>query len=142
MFLRAMERHRVIVPASGFYEWARLPGGRQPYLIRRADRDLMGFAAVWGTWRESETAEPVRTVAIITVPANELVAPIHDRMPAILASPEAEAQWLDPATPVATARTLLVPCPSAELVAEPVSARVNNVRNDDPSILQQFAATA
>ena len=75
----------------------------------------------------------VRSCTIITCPANELVAPIHDRMPVILA-PEHHARWLDPAA--TDARSLLVPCPAAWLESFPVNPRVNDPRHDDVECIQ------
>ena len=96
----------------------------------------MAFAALWEVWRDKDNpdAEPLRTCVIITTAANELMKPIHDRMPVIL-DPADWDTWLDPGTDLDTLQRLLVPAPAADLEAYPVSTRVNNVRNDSPELL-------
>lgn len=93
LFRAALERGRCLIPADGFYEWRRLPvGGRpEPVHIRLPGGELFGFAGIWAYDRDGRL-----TCAIVTVPPNERIAAIHDRMPAVLA-PAAEAPWLDPA---------------------------------------------
>ncbi len=95
-FQEAFARRRCIVPVDAFYEWRRFNGRRQPYVIGRADEEPLAFASLWESWRRPDQAEvePLRTCTIITTGANELVAPLHDRMPAIL-RPEA---WDDSLT--------------------------------------------
>jgi putative SOS response-associated peptidase YedK len=130
-FREAYGRRRCLVPADGFFEWQKQGKLRQPFLIERKDRAPFAFAGLWERWRGADDAV-VRSCTIITCPANELVAPLHDRMPVILA-PEAHAQWLDPNT---DARGLLTPCPSAWLESYPVNPRVNSPKNDDPDCIQ------
>jgi putative SOS response-associated peptidase YedK len=130
-FREAYGRRRCLVPADGFFEWQKQGKLRQPFLIERKDRAPFAFAGLWERWRGADDAV-VRSCTIITCPANELVAPLHDRMPVILA-PEAHARWLDPST---DARDLLKPCPSAWLESYPVNPRVNSPKNDDPDCIQ------
>jgi putative SOS response-associated peptidase YedK len=105
---------------------------RQPFLIRRKDQAPLAFAGLWERWRQPGTEEVVRSCTIITCPANDLVAPLHDRMPVML-SAEAHARWLDPKT---DARDLLKPCSSAWLEAFAVDRRVNSPNNDDPECIR------
>jgi putative SOS response-associated peptidase YedK len=116
-FREAYSRRRCLVPADGFYEWQKQGKLRQPFLIRRKDQAPFAFAGLWERWRQPEADDVVvRSCTIITCPPNDLVAPLHDRMPVILA-PEAHARWLDPKT---DARGLLKPCPSAWMYAIPM----------------------
>jgi putative SOS response-associated peptidase YedK len=105
---------------------------RQPFLIRRKDQVPFAFAGLWERWKNRFDGTVVRSCTIITCPANDLVAPLHDRMPVILA-PEAHARWLDAKS---DARSLLRPCPSKWLEAFPVDCRVNSPQNDNPECIQ------
>jgi putative SOS response-associated peptidase YedK len=133
-YKQALLRRRCIVPSDGFYEWQQEGGQRQPVYIHRKDDALFGFAGLWDEWRQDDGA-PLRTCTIITVGPNELMAPIHNRMPAIL-RPEDEALWLDPSTRDLNALLhVLQPYPATELEAYPVSRHVNSPAADDPSCL-------
>jgi putative SOS response-associated peptidase YedK len=136
-FREAYQRRRCLVPADGFFEWRKEGKARQPLLFRRKDRAPFAFAGLWERWKSPADGAVVRSCTIITCPANELVAAIHDRMPVILA-PDDHARWLDPAaTPAATdGRSLLAPCPAAWLESLPVNPRVNNPRHDDVACIQ------
>ncbi len=85
-----------IIPASAFFEWKGNPGAKVKYRIARKDGDLFGFAGLYEHWRDPNTDGELTTCTIITPQPNELVAPIHNRMPVILL-PEDEDHWLDPA---------------------------------------------
>jgi len=129
-FRAAFRRRRCLVAADGFYEWRRAGATKQPYFIHRADDRPFAFAGLWERW-EGPDHTVLETCALITTEANELMAPIHDRMPVIL-SPDDYALWLDPAIEdPKRLQPLLRPCPSEALVAYPVGAHVNNPRNDD-----------
>src|ERR1700736_514906 len=108
--------------------------GKQPYAIALADRRLMALAGLWENWR-SPAGEWVRSFAIITTSPNELCAELHDRMTVILARDNWPV-WLgeESANP-AQLKSLLVPYPSEELTCWPVSPRVGNVKNNDPSLI-------
>jgi putative SOS response-associated peptidase YedK len=127
-FREAYQRRRCLVPADGFFEWRKEGKTRQPLLFRRKDQAPFAFAGLWERWKQPSDGTVVRSCTIITCPANQLVAPIHDRMPVILA-PEDHARWLDPTA--TDPRSLLEPCPAAWLESFPVSPRVNNPQNDD-----------
>jgi putative SOS response-associated peptidase YedK len=132
-FREAYNRRRCLVPADGFFEWRKEGKARQPFLIRRRDHAPFAFAGLWERWKDPSDGTVIRSCTIITCPANELVASIHDRMPVILA-PEHHARWLDAAA--ADARRLLEPCPAAWLESFPVNPRVNNPKHDDADCIQ------
>jgi putative SOS response-associated peptidase YedK len=138
-FREAYQRRRCLVPVDNFYEWKKTATGKQPYAIALADRGLMALAGLWENWR-SPAGEWVRSFAIITTTPNDLCAELHDRMPVILARDNWPV-WLgeDPAD-TAQLKALLAPCPSEELTCWPVSPRVGNVKNNDPSLIEPIAA--
>jgi putative SOS response-associated peptidase YedK len=136
-FRDAMKRRRCLVPADGFYEWQKQEGGRrkQPHLIRMADDRPFGFAGLWDAWRRGD--DPLETFTILTTSPNELVAPIHDRMPVIVA-PQDFDRWLDPKVDAAGVADLLKPYPAEAMRAGPVGLAVNNPKNDDPSCAEAW----
>jgi putative SOS response-associated peptidase YedK len=134
-FREAYQRRRCLVPADGFFEWRKDGGTRVPLLVRRRDQAPFAFAGLWERCPQPGGGV-LRSCTIITCPANELVARIHDRMPVIL-SPDDYERWLDPSQ--ADGRTLLVPYPAAELEALAVSPRVNSPQNDDPECIAPLA---
>jgi putative SOS response-associated peptidase YedK len=138
-YKRAFKRRRCIVPADGFYEWMAVPGQRrkQPFYIHRADGDRLAFAGLWEAWRDPARPDdpPLRTCTVITGPANETVAKVHDRMPVIL-PPERWDTWLDPGVDdLDLLGTFLVPAPSSIITMHPVSTDVNVVRNKGPELI-------
>ncbi len=146
-YKRALLRRRCIIPADAFYEWQVRPGGAKgaakkanklPYVIRHKDGSPLAFAGLWELWRprDQPDAEPVRSCVIITTEANELIAPIHNRMPVIL-PPQVWDRWLDPANQdLATVQGLLLPAPSADFEVYPVSTLVNGVANEGPELIE------
>jgi putative SOS response-associated peptidase YedK len=132
-FRDAFRARRCIVPANGFYEWADLGGYRQPYWIAPPGGALFGIAGIWERWTAPDGAR-LESCALLTTEANERIAALHDRMPAILA-PAQYALWLDPAQDVAALRALLAPLASDALALRPVGTRVNRIENDDPALL-------
>jgi putative SOS response-associated peptidase YedK len=93
----------------------------------------MALAGVWERWRNPEGGI-VRTYAVITTNANELVSPLHDRMPVVV-PPEEFAVWLNPGIPVERLNQIMRPYPPERMSAHPVSRRLNDVRNDDPDCI-------
>ena len=129
-FLNAFRRHRCLIPTNGFYEWQRQERGKQPYFVRMRDERIFAFAGLWDRW-ESPDDGVIETCAILTTAANAVLAPIHDRMPVILPRTE-YARWLDPALKDPDSLSpLLVPFPPEEMLAIPVSPRVNAPSTDD-----------
>jgi putative SOS response-associated peptidase YedK len=135
IFREAYAKRRCIVPVDGFFEWRAIKGARakHPYAITMKDSSPFGLAGIWENWRDPATGEWERTFAIITVPSNELVAQIHDRMPAIL-EPGSYSRWLGPET---DPRDLLITYPPDSMTMWPISARINKPENDDPSLLDR-----
>jgi putative SOS response-associated peptidase YedK len=130
-FRDAYERRRCLVLADGFFEWKRIGKERTPMYARLRSRRPFAFAGLWEGWL-APTGELIRTCAIITTTPNELLAPVHDRMPVIL-RPEARAAWLDPALrDTEPLDDLLAPYPAAEMELYPVSSDVNSPANDHP----------
>jgi putative SOS response-associated peptidase YedK len=139
-FRSAFSRRRCLIPADGFYEWKQTDGGKQPYDIRMKDGGPFAFAGLWERWR-SAAGESVESCSIIVTEANELVRPIHDRMPVILA-PESYALWLDPeVTKAEPLQTLLRPYAAERMTASPVSVRVNSPKIDEAALLEPLAST-
>ena len=120
-------RHRrCIVPASGFYEWRLQGRGKQPYFVRPAAGEAFSLAGIWDQW-EGKQGEVIESVAIITTSANELMQPIHDRMPVVLGR-EDLAGWIALTTELPRVLAMLKPFSSESMVAYPVSRVVNNSR--------------
>ncbi len=136
-FRHALSRSRCLIPSDGFYEWKQEGSAWQPMHLRRKDGELFGFAGLWEEWKQ-EDGSPLRTCTIITVSPNEILLPIHDRMPALL-RPEDEDAWLDPVNcDVIELLACLKPYPDDWLDAFPVSKRVNVPTIDDPALLNSL----
>ena len=128
-FRQAFSRHRCLVVADGFYEWKSEGGKKRPFYIHRRDGTPFGMAGLYNLWTSPE-GEKVCTSTIITTGANEVLAPIHDRMPVILAR-DAVALWLDPSLhEKEKLLPVLKPCPDDELELYEVSTGVNSPKND------------
>ncbi len=123
------------MPVDAFFEWRTTTRGKQPYAIGMKDGAPFGLAGVWDNWKDPVSGEWTRTFAIITVPANALVAAIHDRMPAILRR-EDYARWLSDAP---DADDLLRSYPAEAMRMWPVSPRVNSPQHDDPSLIEPIS---
>lgn len=136
-------KRRCVVASDGFYEWRRRDGARDAFFMHRADEhggadSILPMAGLWSVWRDPATGVWIRSCAVITTQASAQMAPLHDRMPVILA-PEAWRTWLDPdETDPDVLRGLLVPAPLGTLDITPVSSRVNSVRNDGPDLVEPF----
>jgi putative SOS response-associated peptidase YedK len=131
-------RHRrCLVPADGFFEWKTVGKKKRPYFIRPAGGGLFVYAGVWDRWAGPDG--PLDTVAVLTVPANELLRPLHDRMPAVVGS-EHFTTWLDPkeARP-AKLLSLLKPYPADRMEMWPVGERVNAVAAEGRDLLTPVA---
>jgi len=141
-YRRAFLNGRCIIPADGFYEWARSPDGRRlPFYITAADGGPIGLAGLRATWHDpSGKSAPLRSCTIATTTPNELMASIHNRMPVVLA-PEAWEPWLDSSTDPAELQGLLQPF-IGELVARQVSTLVNSPAHDGPALIAPAAPEA
>lgn len=142
-FRYAFARRRCLVPVDAFYEWRRSTDAagkvvREPFAVARRDGRPMALAGLWAGWHDDDTGEVIRSFSIVTTGPNDLMRPIHDRMPVVV--PESTWDlWLDPtvttAPAVAELKGLLVPAAEDWLEAYRVSRRVNDVRNDDPGLV-------
>jgi len=134
-FRHAFRHGRCVVPASGFYEWEARGKARLPWLFRRRDGQPLLLAALWDSWRAPDGGV-LESCSVITTGPNELMRPIHDRMPAILAPGQCDV-WLDPTeqTPDRLA-PLLGPLPAEQLTAGRVSQWVNSIAHDDKACLR------
>jgi putative SOS response-associated peptidase YedK len=145
-FRQSLRRFRCLIVADGFYEWRATPGqsharvSKQAFHITSRAGVPFAFAGLWSAWHDDHGAA-VRSCAILTVPANPVVAPLHDRMPVIL-SESAEAAWLDRATPETQLRELLEPLAPEMTVVREVGPAVNDARYDGPECLAPAAADA
>ena len=138
-FRMALRRHRCLLPSSGFYEWKAIPGaGKQPMHIGMKDGEPFALAGLTERWLSPE-GEVLDTCTIVTTQANTLLAPLHDRMPLIIA-PDDYARWLDLAEDDVS--DLLRPFPGEAMAYYPVSTRVNAVRNDDASVIERVEEAA
>ncbi|MCK2185381.1 SOS response-associated peptidase [Halomonas getboli] len=124
MFREAFAARRCLVPVGGIYVWKPQPRAKQPFLVTRGDRGPLLLAGLWCRFHTDLTAFH-DSLALITVPANDLLSPLTDRLPAVIPAARAET-WLDPATPPAALHALLEPAPGELLGAFPVSRRVND----------------
>jgi putative SOS response-associated peptidase YedK len=141
-FRDAFRERRCIIPASGFYEWKKSGTAKQPYAIVPEGDPLFAFAGLWENWRvraAADSAEWIRTCTIITGEPNELVAPIHNRMPVILDKSD-WAKWSGeyPADKDALL-ALLKPLSAERMRAYAISTKVNSVKNDEPSLIEPAA---
>ena len=141
-FRSAFRQRRCLVLADGFYEWQTVSGKgpKQPYFFRLRSNRAFAFAGLWESWRDAEGVT-IESCTLLTTQANELLRPIHDRMPVIL-PPDAYARWLDFASDVATdLLPLLQPHPSAALTAIPVGAWINRPDHEGPQCIQPVQET-
>ncbi len=138
-FRGALRERRCLVVSDGFYEWRTVGRSKHPYFVRLRSRRPMGLAGVWDRWVSGEGVA-LSTCAIVTCAANEVVAPIHDRMPVII-PPAARDRWLDGGlTDRAALRGLLVPYPGEDMEAYAVSRTVNAPRSDSPECIRPLDA--
>lgn len=134
-FKQALAKRRCIIPADGFFEWTGSAANRIPMYIRMASGKPFSFAGIWEQW-VSSSGEVIRSCAIITVAANELVSSIHDRMPAILC-PEDESLWLSTEQrDLSKIVAVLKPFPADQMIASPVSRVVNSPAKDSPECIE------
>jgi putative SOS response-associated peptidase YedK len=137
-FRKAFERRRCLVPATGFFEWQKLGGSRQPFNIQVREGGLFAFAGIWDRTRDDE-GNAVDSYAILTTDPNTMLKPIHDRMPVIL-DPRVYGLWLDPEPEsLETLQDLIAPAPVETMRAYPVSRLVNSTANDEPACVQPAA---
>lgn len=135
-FRDAYRMRRCLVPADGFYEWQKVPSGKQPYYVRVDGGRIFAFAGLWERWRDRATGDERETFTIITTEPNELLAPIHNRMPVIV-GPDDYDRWLDPENEGASdLADILAPFPPERMSAYPVSRYVSKPGNEGPECVE------
>ena len=133
-FRSPFKHSRCLIITSGFYEWQKQDSGKQPFLIQPTDSLPFAMAGLWSTWNKD--GETINTCTIITTEANEVMTPIHRRMPVILQSDRYDL-WLDSTVKQPEfLQPLLQPYDSDRLKVYPVSTLVNNPRNDSPECMK------
>lgn len=130
-FRDAFRRRRCLVPADGFYEWKAEGKIKQPYYFSAASGNPLALAGLWESWKAPDGAI-MRTVCLLTTEANELMAPVHNRMPVIVGQDDWAAWLADPAEAVTK---LLRPCASEGMQAWPVGRRVSRSSEDDVTLV-------
>ncbi len=133
-FRSAFKRRRCLIPADGYYEWAKTGKSKTPMYLRHTGRALFAFAGLWESWKQPD-GEWLQSCAILTTEANETVAPIHHRMTVII-EPEDYALWLAP-RPLTMDEWMPIkrgPRPE-QLRYHAVSTQVNTPRNDNPTLI-------
>jgi putative SOS response-associated peptidase YedK len=143
-FRKAYQQRRCLIPADGFYEWAKIPDSKtkQPYFIHRSDGEPIVFAGMWERWKPrledgktvDEDADVIETCTILTTTPNDTMAAIHNRMPVLLA-PTVWDDWLSADADMDHIGSLMVPAPDDLLTLVPVSTAVNNVRNKGEELI-------
>ena len=131
-------KHRCLVVADGFFEWRKDPSGRKtPVYVHMRDGAPMGFAGLFSDWTPPDGGASVRTCAIVTTEANDLLRPVHDRMPVVLRREDRDA-WLEPGLEDTRSLTrLLAPPDPALFEMWEVSTRVNSPGNDGPENIRR-----
>jgi putative SOS response-associated peptidase YedK len=136
-YRRAFKKRRCLVVADGFYEWQEVGGTKRPVYIRLKSGKPFGFAGLYEVWKSPE-GEEVTTCTIITTEANDLMRPIHERMPVIIPKRD-EDKWLNPNTEdQGHLLKLLRPYPAEEMEAYPVSKRVNSPKNNTAACIEKL----
>ena len=137
-FLDSFRRRRCLVLADGFYEWRRTGSGKRPMRVALRSGEPFAFAGIWSMWKDTE-GNSIPTCAIITTSANELLSPIHHRMPVILPR-QMEGFWLDRSIQGTSAlSSVLTPYSDDAMEAYEVSTLVNSVANDGPDLIARVA---
>ena len=134
IFKEAIMKRRCLIPATGFYEWARPDGRTQPYFIHLKNEPVFGFAGLYDSFTGKDGTER-KLFTVLTTQANELIWPISERMPVIMQR-RAENRWLDESLDPTALLSLLTAYPTSEMAMYPVSREVNNPRNDTEACLR------
>jgi putative SOS response-associated peptidase YedK len=135
-FRAAMQKRRCLIPADVFYEWQDIPGQkrRKPYAVAIRDGGIFALGGVWEAWRAKESGEWLITCAILTTEPNELLQPIHDRMPVIVKEDD-YARWVSPATKDVDVRRMVQPFPVDLMRAWEIGLLVNDPKADDGRVI-------
>jgi putative SOS response-associated peptidase YedK len=137
LFRGSIKSKRCLVLATGFYEWQKRGGKKQPYYIYRSDKRPLAFAGLWDIWEDDITGEAIESCTIITIPATHQMTQIHERMPAVLES-EIFDTWLDPEfNETEVLQDILIAPKEDVLEMYPVSSYVSNSRNDGEECIER-----
>lgn len=136
-FRAAFKRRRCLIPASGFYEWQKLGNKKQPVYIHPQGEELFAFAGLWETWQGADGSY-LETCTVLTTTPNELMAPIHNRMPVIVEPADFDT-WLYPQPDPSIGLHLLRPYAAEKMAHYPVSTTVNSPRNETPECIAPLA---
>lgn len=129
-FRDSIETRRCLVPADFFYEWQKIGRAKQPFAIGMRDSSVFAFAGLWDRWHQAGIT--LESFSIITTEANQIMTPIHDRMPVVIAPADYD-RWL---AATSAPLDLLKPYPAQEMHAWPVSARIGNTQNNDERLIE------
>lgn len=133
-FKRLLASKRCLIPLDGFYEWKINGKSKIPYRIVTTDQEIFSVAGLWDSWIHPDTKEVWHTFTIITIPANDLMKEVHDRMPAILTKNN-ENLWLSQELTLHDVMQLIAPYSAKDMMLYEVSDRVNSVKNNDTSLI-------
>lgn len=134
-FKSSFQKRRCLIPMSGYYEWLTKNGKKYPYRIMNMDRSPFLVAGIWSIW-ESPSGEKIPSFSVVTRDAAEKIDFIHDRMPAIL-SGGTEMNWLDMEFPSDDVKSMIYDLDGNTLSAYPVTRKVNSVKNNDKSLIEE-----
>jgi putative SOS response-associated peptidase YedK len=132
-FKSLIHRQRCLVVADSFYEWKRDGDKKQPYRIQLKDGEPFAFAGLWSIWGAGP--QKLATCTIITTASNDLMAPLHERMPVIL-RPDEEEKWLNPSFSFSDVKPLLKAYSDDEMRLYPVSSRLNSPKENEPGLIK------
>jgi putative SOS response-associated peptidase YedK len=138
-FREAFKARRCLVPADAFYEWQKIHAKtKQPFAIGMKDGSPYAFAGLWERWRDPATREPLEAFTVITTDPNELLEPLHNRMPVIIQRKDYDP-WLTPGDPERPPVDLLRPFHAEQMTAWKVDRKVGNVKNDTPDCIEPMS---
>jgi putative SOS response-associated peptidase YedK len=140
-FREAFKKRRCIIPADGFYEWQRTEERKQPFFFQMRDERPFGFAGLWESW-QGVGGEAIESCTILTTEANDVLRPVHDRMPVILHSNDYELWFDEDVRKQELLKDLLRPYPSSEMMGYPVSMAINNPGNQGATLIARMAVNS
>lgn len=139
-FREAIKYRRCLVPADAFYEWQKLDAkNKQPFAIAMKDGQPYALAGLWEKWKDRKAGAELLTFTVITTDPNEVVQPMHDRMPVIIPERDYD-RWLQPGNPDQPPIDLLRPFDAEKMTAWKVNKAVGNVKNDTPELIEPASA--
>lgn len=141
-FREAIKYRRCLVPADAFYEWQKLDAkNKQPFAIAMKDEKPYALAGLWEKWKDRKVGTDLLTFTVITTDPNEIVQPLHDRMPVIIPERDYD-RWLDVSDAQRLPLDLLRPFDADKMTAWKVDKAVGNVKNDSPELIEPASATS